>query len=457
MPDPSTEGNPTRVRLGVIALVMLAASSAYLTRHCLAVANTTIQEDLGIDEAQMGWVLGAFAAGYFVCQIPGGQLAGVIGTRGALSLISTLWSLFTMWTAVVSTLIPLLISRVCFGLAQAGLVPISARIIGDWFPERRRGIYSAGVGAAMSLGGVITMWLTGGLLNHFHWRQIFLMYSVVGIVWAIGFFLFFRTRPEDHPWVNPAELRVIRSRPPTDLVSGVAVDPLARDAQERELSTAAALRGMATNRTIWAINIQSFFRAAGYALFVTWFPALLQYRYELSPSAAGDLATWPLAGVIAGTLSGGVTVDFVLRRTGSKRLSRSGVAVIGLGLAALFTFLSSLTSAVELFVASMSMGAVFSGLANPSAWAATIDVSGRQTAVVFGAMNMAGTVGAIFMPVVLGYVIGDIRQTGGNWNYVVYFVTAIYFCGAAAWLAVDPADSLRTRSRPVGATNELFS
>jgi len=158
--DPSIPG-PTFVRYGVSAFLALAACSAYISRNCIAVVNTTMQKDLGINDEEMGWVLGAFSAGYFVCQIPGGWLGNKIGTRGAFSLISTLWSLCILWTSTVVSYVPLVASRVSYGLAQAGMVPISAQIINDWFSVRSRGSYSAVIGAAMSIGAVISMGLTG--------------------------------------------------------------------------------------------------------------------------------------------------------------------------------------------------------------------------------------------------------------------------------------------------------
>ena len=88
--------SPSFVRFGVLIFLAMAASSAYLTRHCIAVANTQIQEDLQFSPDQMGWILAAFSAGYFFCQIPGGWLGNRIGNRAAFALISTLWSLFTV-------------------------------------------------------------------------------------------------------------------------------------------------------------------------------------------------------------------------------------------------------------------------------------------------------------------------------------------------------------------------
>ena len=62
----------------------------------------------------------------------------------------------------------------------------------------------------------------------------------------------------------------------------------------------------------------------------------------------------------------------------------------------------------------MTAASVCSGLGSPPAWAATMDVAGRYTAVIVGAMNMAGTAGGFLLPVVLGYMIGDISTDGGR-------------------------------------------
>ena len=82
----ATPPRPTYVRFGVLLLIGFASSSAYLTRHCMAVANTTIQKELGFDNTDMGLVMGAFSVGYFFCQVPGGWLGDRIGSRRALSL-----------------------------------------------------------------------------------------------------------------------------------------------------------------------------------------------------------------------------------------------------------------------------------------------------------------------------------------------------------------------------------
>ena len=116
---------PRALRITVLLLVAFASSSAYLTRHFLSVVNTTIQAELKINSEQMGYVFGAFSLSYAIFQITIGALGLKIGTRQSLPLFSTLWSVITVWTSLVTSFVPLLVSRLTFGIAQAGLVPVS--------------------------------------------------------------------------------------------------------------------------------------------------------------------------------------------------------------------------------------------------------------------------------------------------------------------------------------------
>jgi MFS family permease len=131
-------------------------------------------------------------------------------------------------------------------------------------------------------------------------------------------------------------------------------------------------------------------------------------------------------------------VDAILIRTGSKWLSRSGVAASALGLCAAATLAATLVRHPFAVVGVIAFGAFLSGIAGPTTWAATMDISGRHTALGFAIMNMSGNLGAIACPIVVGYLISHIRTTGGNWDWVLYLFAAIYLAGGVAWLALDP-------------------
>src|SRR5690242_10599753 len=101
MESPNYELRLRIARWGVLLLLAVAAACAYLTRHALAVANTTIQAELGIDNEQFGYLYGAFSLGYMLFQIPGGAVGQRLGIRSALPMFAILWSLMTFATAFV--------------------------------------------------------------------------------------------------------------------------------------------------------------------------------------------------------------------------------------------------------------------------------------------------------------------------------------------------------------------
>ena len=426
----------------MLAIVAFASGSAYLTRYCISAANTTIQHDLGFSDPQMGQLMGAFGLGYFLCQVPGGWLGNRVGTRFAFAFLSVAWSLSNVCTAISSLFNVLWASRLSLGMFQAGLVPLSAKVLKDWIPIRSRGLSSALITASMSIGGASTMWLTGWLLKcDFAWRAIFAAYSLVGIVWASGFSWYFRTLPEEHQSVNAGELALIRESDQSKHAkrnSTVIEQVGAEDARLQATSRGAIALHMLRSPEMWGLCIQSFFRAAGYMFFVTWFFAYLEYVYGIDKAEAGMLNSLPLLAVVVGSILGGVIVDWLLRATGSKSVSRSGTAFISLIVCGLFTMASAWTSSATELSVVIAVGALFSGIAGPAAWAATIDIGGRQTAVVMGTMNMAGGLAAVILPIVLGNWFEQIRETNGRWDQVIYLHAAFYFAGAVSWIVVNP-------------------
>ncbi len=433
-------GRPTSIRYFILAMVALAASTAYLTRHCIVVATTTIQAELEFTTEQMGWILAVFNIGYFVFQVPSGALGNRLGTRLSLPSLSVLWSMVAAWTGSVSGYIPMMVSRAVFGAAQAGLAPNTAKVLHDWIPVNRRGFAGATIGAAMSIGAVITMGLTAVMLEHLHWRTVYYVFSLVGIAWALGYFVFARTKPADHPWVNPQECVLIAAGRGGKPGPGSTDNESAGDDERnkpRRLTADVAL-AIVTSANMWAICGQSFFRSAGYGLFISWFPTFLEKGYGVTRLDSGLMNMSPLLATIVGTLTGGVIVDWLLKRTHSKRLSRCGVAAVALGLCGLCSLFAAGASTPSQLVAVIAGAAFLSGLAYSSTWAITMDVAGDQTPVVIGVNNMASTGGAFAMAAALGYLIGDIERSGGDWNQVIYVFAAVHVAASLCWLAIRP-------------------
>ena len=88
------------MRYRLLALLCLAAVIAYVQRASLSVPLAKIAADLSVADVarDMGWVPAAWYFGYAAMQIPSGWLADRLGSRVALALLCSTWSLLTLLT-----------------------------------------------------------------------------------------------------------------------------------------------------------------------------------------------------------------------------------------------------------------------------------------------------------------------------------------------------------------------
>lgn len=424
-------------RAGVLTFLALALFLAYLTRHCLAAVNTTLQQELGINNEQFGWLVSAFSAGYLLCQIPGGWLGQRFGTRSMLALFAALWSVMTSLFALVTSLWLLVPLRFVFGLAQAGLVPNQAQVIKDWFPEHRRASASAVLMAAMQVGGLASLALTGWLMRFWNWRTIFQCYALFGIAWAILFAWFFRTFPRDMPF--------LKSKQPEDLQ--IKIVP-----QTKAVPQTIPWGPLLRSRSFWGLAGQAFFKAAGYNFTVTFFPAMLEFAYQAPRESTGSLAAGSLIGLVIGSLIGGRAIDSIQYRSNNKRLSRCAVAGVSLVITGSVMLAAPLFNSAFGLASLMAVAAFTSGFAQSPPWAAIIDIGGKQTAVAMGFMNCASSLPGVLISPLAGKLMDHIKATDGNWNLLILLHACFYLISAVCWFFVDPHRSIDERPSPDAET-----
>ena len=426
---------PVRFQLSV--WLAAAAAIAYVCRTSISVAEKTIREDIGLTTEQMGLIMGpAFFWSYALAQIPGGTLGQKVGSRRSLTYFSLALSGASAFMAAAYGYAILLASRLLGGIAQAGLFPCSAISISKWYPNTERAVASGILGAAMSVGGAIGTVVTGKLLGlGYSWRLIFLLYAVPGIIWAAGFFVWFRDTPSEHPAVDDAERELIECG--QDVPREAATDSPSAKVPVPWLS-------MISSLTLWTICGQQFFRAGAAAFFATWFPTYLQETRDVSTATSGWLSSLPLLATVAASLSGGVISDWLLRTTNRQWLSRAGLAGCSLtvcaGLVLSAWFVDDATTATLI----ISGGAFFAGIAGPCAYASTMDFGGPHVAPVFSTMNMIGNFGAGLFPWVVPKFQKWIEDSprllelanGNSWNPVLILAGVLYFLAAACWMLV---------------------
>jgi MFS transporter, ACS family, glucarate transporter len=408
---------PTKARYVVGLFAVALAVITYIDRVAISVSLSVMSEDLGLSRVQQGWVLAAFAWAYALFEIPGGWLGDRIGPRRVLMRIVVWWSLFTAATGWAWNATSLIVIRALFGAGEAGAFPNITRVFTTWLPVRERERAQATLWMATRLSGAFTPLLVATLIGAFGWRRTFEVFGVLGIIWAICFYMWYRDVPSEHPAVNQAELALL---------------PPARD-------TAIAHTGVPwglifSTPSVWLLSIQYMCLAYGWFFYINWLPSYLRGARGTTMQFGAMLAGLPLLLGAVGCLVSAALIPRLAKNFGSVALARRIVAVTGfVGASACVFIFSGMQDPVRAMIV-LGFAGFFNDFVMPAAWAGTMDIGGRYSGTVSGAMNMMGSIAGAASVLVVGYLL---EWTANNWTLTFYISSTIYLIGAFCWLFLD--------------------
>lgn len=452
---------PTYTRYIVVAALCVAAAVAYIQRNSYGGAETIIRGELHLTPAQTGDAASLFFLLYAVLQAPAGWLAQRTSPRWTIVACAVGWSVSLALCAVAVTPYTLISGRLLMGVFQAGLLPSATIILAAWLPSTQRGTASGLLQSFMLIGGALNANFTGLLITPLGWRGLFLLYSVPGVMWAVLFAVWFRNRPADHPGVNDAELAVIgcppRSWPagvgqvfnppreeagykPAAQVAGLSEVPgKINEAAEASATSLGrpAVRGwvLLLSGALYCICLQQFFRAGANRFMDQWLPTYLQEGRHVGVALANQLASLPQwAGVVGGTV-GGLISDYLLARTGSRRVARQGLAAASLVGSVAIYGVAYVIPDVTLAMLVFSAGMFVFFFSATCAYAITMDMGGKNLGVIFGLMNMAGNFGAYAFTAVVPRLNARFH---GDWNATLVLFIGMHVAALLCWLPLNP-------------------
>lgn len=414
------ESDVRNSRYQVLALLCASAAIAYIQRSALSVPAAEIADDLSFQDLarDMGWIQTAWYLSYGLMQIPSGYVADRLGSRLALAIFSVVWSLATLLSAFATDFYSLLLMWALMGAAQAGAFPSAAKAIGRIFAESERARASGMLASGMTIGGAVAPLLTALFLQSLspwadawhvdRWRLLLAAYAIPGVVWTVVFL----------------GMISLRKLPTTDV--------------SNQIRNAVNWTRMFSSLPLALLCGQQFFRAAGMVFFVTWFPTFLQKTRDVSVLGSGVLTTVAGIGGVVGSLTGGFFSDWLFKSTGNRRLSRQGIAVVGMGACSLLILSSYFVRDVNGSIALITLGAFCATFGGVSGYTVAISFGGRHVATVFSTMNMFGNMGAALFPVTAGWLVA---QTG-NWNLILFLFAGIMAIDAVCWALLNPRGTL---------------
>lgn len=419
------------MRYTLLAFLCFISVIAYVQRTAMNGATKAIESDLAISSEELGIVMSVWYLAYSVFQLPGGWLADRFGSKAALLFIAVLWSVLTGLTGLVAGLPGLLGVWGLMGAAQAGIFPCCTKAIGATFPKTQQAFASGMLACCMSLGAALAPAVTGQLLGPLTWPQIFALYAVPGIVWAILFAVMVPA-PEKHA-LAASETKVA-PKPDAEEWHVLPETPQATPAP-----AAAPFKWwkIVTDFQMLVLCFQQFLRAGAMVFFFTWFARFLQETKGLNLEDAGTLASWPPFVGAFGGFFGGALSDWLLMRTGNSRLARQGMTFVALVICASVALVAYFVDDPYIAVLLISVGAFWGMASGVSAYAIAISYGGKRVATVFATMNMSGNLGATVFPLAVGWL-G--RQ--GRWDLALLLFVAMFAVAAVCWAVLNPKGTL---------------
>ncbi len=406
------------VRWRVCAMLLAATTINYIDRQVLGVLAPFLQEQIGWNEIEYGYIVTAFQAAYAIGLLCAGAIIDRFGTRIGYAISIGVWSLAAMSHALATGVVSFAAARFALGLGEAGNFPSAIKTVAEWFPRRERALATGIFNSGSNIGAIVAPLLVPVVATLWGWQAAFLCTGLLSAMWLVAWLLTYRS-PEQHSGLSAAELAYIRSD---------AAEPPTR------LPWMQILR----YRQAWAFIAAKFMTDPIWWFFLFWLPKFLHAEYGLTLLGLGAplIAIFVCADV--GSIAGGWLAGRLIRHGWSvNRARKSAMAACALAVVPIVFA----AGADNLWLAVALIGLATAGHQGWSANVFTLasDLFPRAAvASVVGVGGFAGAVGGMLIANFIGFLL---QATG---SYVPVFMVA----GSAYLLALAVVHTLTPRLKP---------
>ncbi|WP_432065866.1 MFS transporter [Streptomyces sp. C10-9-1] len=179
---------PSGERLG-LALAVIAAAQLMLVldNTIVAVALPSMQSAMGLSDANLGWVVTAYALAFGGLLLAGGRAGDLFGRRRVFRTGLVIFTLASLLGGLAGSGEILLLARVLQGVGAAIAAPTALSLLASTFPAGPARNKALGVYGAMGgLGSVVGLLLGGALTEYLSWRWVMYINIPIAIAVLIG-------------------------------------------------------------------------------------------------------------------------------------------------------------------------------------------------------------------------------------------------------------------------------
>ncbi|XP_063994096.1 uncharacterized protein LOC135171470 [Diachasmimorpha longicaudata] len=381
----------------IVALCSAANFINAADRVIMPIAIVPMTDEFKWNLHWQGWILSAFAFGYFTSQIVGAITVNKFGCKTVLMSAVLLWSISTIVTPLLAHSVPLLVTcRVILGLGEGIGLPVIFHLFAHSVPVEERSRAFGYLVAAGSVGQVVA----SIMCPRVHWQTGFYLFGTIGIIWTFLWTILYQesNTQDEIPLFVPkvTQNRVVRW---TELIA---------------------------HWPLWSLYIAHFAMNWSNYIIMQWLPTYLSRNLSANKESISLTALPYVVNSLVGIAAGHSADNLIQKRWPilSVRRLMTNIGLIGPGAFLLaFYAVDNLLAAVVFVSISMGLCACNSAghLSNHA------DVAPNHAGMTFAISNTIATIPGILCGPLTAELV---TASSGRWMPVFVLAAAINFTGA---------------------------
>ena len=410
-------------RWTIVALLFFATTINYLDRQVVGLLKPTLEKEFNWSELDYSRIVQVFSAAYAIGLLVFGRFIDRIGTKMGYTIAIIFWSIAAMGHALATSTLGFIFARIGLGLGEAGNFPAAIKTVAEWFPKKERALATGIFNSGANIGAVVAPILVPWILGIYGWQMAFIVTGAVGFIWLIFWYVGYEI-PAKQAKLSKAEFDYIHSDNET------TPDEVADHGQPVSWGQ------LLSKRQTWAFVFGKMLTDPIWWFFLFWLQDYFATTFHLDTKKPNLYLAVLYTLVSIGSIGGGYLSSALISRGWSVWKARKTSMLI-------FALLVIPVIAVR-FGPGIWTAVALIGLAGAAhqAWSANIFTTAsdmfpkRAVSSVVGIGSMAGSVGGIIFPEIVGRILDTYKQAGDvQSGYGIIFL----MCGSAyllAWLVM---------------------
>jgi ACS family hexuronate transporter-like MFS transporter len=418
-------------RWGVVILLFFATTINYLDRQVIGLLKPTLETRFNWTENDYSHIVMAFSAAYAVGLLVFGGFIDRIGTKLGYTISLIVWSLAAVLHAIVNSTTGFVAVRAALGLGESGNFPAAIKTVAEWFPKRERAFATGVFNSGANIGAVVAPVMVPWILGIYGWEMAFIITGAIGFIWLIFWIIFYEV-PSRHKKISAGELEYIHS----DTI---------HEADDGDTTKVKWLHLFKIRQT-WTFVIGKFLTDPIWYFFLFWLPSYFSSTFNLDLKKPSLPLVLVYTATTIGSIGGGYLSSWFIKR-GMPVFRARKTAMLLFALCVLPIFGARYATNIWQAVGLISLAA-----AAHQAWSANIFTTAsdmfpkRAVSSVVGIGGMAGSVGGIFFPFLIGYILETYKEAG---NITAGYNIIFSLCACSYLLAWFIMHLLAPKMKPV--------